>query len=763
MRTPPWAPRLFALAAAALALGGCSSGRGGPADAGGDGDAAGDGGLDVPEPAEPAEPAEVAPPSIPCRAGWRAVEGLASVPTCEPWPESGPGGCPAGQAHLPGGEGCERLGPACPAASGWAADLPTDREVVYVRAGAPAGGDGSSASPFATVAEAVEAAPDGAVVALATGTHREMVRLGRGLTLWGACAAESEVACPGADTSRGTLSSVEGSWEARSLRLSGPCPAVSADGGEVRLEDVTVVDAGFVAFRFMGGASSTLRRVAVSGVEADGDDTYGWGLIVETGSNAELSQVTIGEVHDVGVFVGDGSTLRVSDVAVGPVLSEVASGDFGRGVYVVDGGRLEGEGLVVERCREAGLIVSGEGSTAELEDLLVRGTAAQEASRDLGMGLWVELGGALRASRATLSANTTTGVVVIGPVSSASLTDAVVEGTRVQPLDSGNGAGLEANSGGRLELERVLVEACSMAGLSFWDAGTEAVLTDVAVRGTLPDLAPPELGVGLSVNPGPHVTGTRVLFEGSTGAGLHLVGEGTDVTLFDATVRGTLPLTASRAFGRGVSLAEGARLRLCRAVVEENREIGVAATGPGTELVLEDTVVRQTLPDESEDWHGAGWYGYGLAVDSARATVTRARIEESRICGVVVIRPDAFVSMVDVAVVDTLPAACEGCPEGGVGIGAYGGASVEVRRFLVEDNPLCGVQLAVGEELDGEAFGAGGVMDLHDGLVTGSLAGANVQTEGFDLARLLDNVAYVGNDRNLDATVFPVPPATTAF
>jgi hypothetical protein len=49
-------------------------------------------------------------------------------------------------------------------------------------------------------------------------------------------------------------------------------------------------------------------------------------------------------------------------------------------------------------------------------------------------------------------------------------------------------------------------------------------------------------------------------------------------------------------------------------------------------------------------------------------------------------------------------------------------------------------------------------MDLHEGDVSHHrVCGANVQTPGFDIGRLTDNVSYRDNGRNLDADELPVP------
>jgi len=73
-------------------------------------------------------------------------------------------------------------------------------------------------------------------------------------------------------------------------------------------------------------------------------------------------------------------------------------------------------------------------------------------------------------------------------------------------------------------------------------------------------------------------------------------------------------------------------------------------------------------------------------------------------------------------------------------------ATVTATRFRVSASGVCGVQLA-----------RGGFIDLHDGEVSRNPVGANVQTVGFDVARLQDRVLYRDNEQTLDTAGLLVP------
>lgn len=181
---------------------------------------------DPPAPPAPAMPAaEVALPDLgPCAPGWRAVGADPTI--CDPWPEGGRReDCAAGEAHLPGGAGCERIGSACPVGD-WPEDLPAEGPL-RVRPGAEPGGDGSALRPFATIADALAVATPGAVVALARGTYDETVAPSVAVTLRGACAAETILAPTAPHDSEATLRTTSVALVVQDLRISGERPGLT--------------------------------------------------------------------------------------------------------------------------------------------------------------------------------------------------------------------------------------------------------------------------------------------------------------------------------------------------------------------------------------------------------------------------------------------------------------------------------------------------------------------------------------------------------
>jgi hypothetical protein len=135
--------------------------------------------------------------------------------------------------------------------------------------------------------------------------------------------------------------------------------------------------------------------------------------------------------------------------------------------------------------------------------------------------------------------------------------------------------------------------------------------------------------------------------------------------------------------------------------------------------------------------------------DASQAQVSRASFSRNRRSGVFVAY-GSTATLEDVVIEYTTLQQCfpDGCPDGGGGNGitVVHDAAADVRRFRISRSALCGVQIAVRATLD-----------LHDGEIAHNPIGANIQTEGFDSARLADGVRFVDNEADLDSSGLPLP------
>jgi len=625
----PWGPFL----GLALCIYACG-GPGGSADGG-------DGAPDAGTPTAPFPPwlAEGAPPIAPpsfdgCPAGWQPVEaGGATV--CEPWPGD-VGACPSGEGRFPGQEACGPIGPPCPA-GGFPGDLPADASIVYVLGGS-ASGDGTQARPWGALSEfSVSGLPRGTVVALGRGTY-DAARLPRAIVLWGACTAETVITASAPDMLTGSLHVVGAGASARNLTIrSGGRPGVSAlgDGDSIHLTDLVVVGATATGLLAVYGGEITGERVVVRDTMPNPDGSRGRAISVETGGRAELHQGLFEGSRNVAAFVSrSGALLVLEDSALRETDSTASDLGAGRAVSAEEGGQLELRRAVLERQRDVGLFVGDPGSSAVLEDVLVRDTDSIRASGQDGMGLAVTGGAVASGSRLWVHASRHAGLYGRED-SSMTLSDVVVTDTRGLASDETSGAGLDAHGGPSVDLRRAVLSGSRLVGILAGAGGSSLHLEDLVVRDTVGQEADGAFGRGLSIQPGAVVSGSRILVERSREIGLFVAGPDATVSLDDLAVRDTGG-DIFGLLGRGLSVQVGATVEVTGALFDRNREVSVLAGGDMARVSLRETVVRSTLPRECvlDRCAGAGiGNGFGAYL-TGRIEAVDFVLEGSALCGV---------------------------------------------------------------------------------------------------------------------------------
>ncbi len=83
---------------------------------------------------------------------------------------------------------------------------------------------------------------------------------------------------------------------------------------------------------------------------------------------------------------------------------------------------------------------------------------------------------------------------------------------------------------------------------------------------------------------------------------------------------------------------------------------------------------------------------------------------------------------------------------GGFGAAAFSGGGIVLDQFSIGDIALCGVTV-----------GAGGAIDLSNGVIAETPVGACVQEPGYDTERLHHDVRFVNVDIPLQATSYSLP------
>jgi parallel beta-helix repeat protein len=186
---------------------------------------------------------------------------------------------------------------------------------------------------YPTIQDALEVAPDAAVISIAPGVYQEAVRLdGRRITL----AASSEAGATVLDASaigRSAVSAAGGDVTLRGLSLkSADYPAVRASGGRLRIEKCTL-SAGFAA----GVAVSDAVVLEAVDVKVTAGQ---YGFVIEDGGGL-VDKCEVRNATDDGIIVrlGANPTIRNSTIA----------GCGYRGIYIYQAARP-----TIERCDISG-------------------------------------------------------------------------------------------------------------------------------------------------------------------------------------------------------------------------------------------------------------------------------------------------------------------------------------------------------------------------------------------------------------------------
>lgn len=536
----------------------------------------------------PTAPIAPAPPRFtPCPTGWRETpdEARPEIVTCDPWPESGPLDCPDGSAHFPGEAGCAAIGAAC-GEGDWADDVPAD--AIFVRAGEPVGGDGTQASPLATIAAALARAEDGDTIAISKGTFDEFVRVEAAVTLVGACVAQTVLA-------RSVL-----------------------DGNTVTL-----------ALAGMGGSS--IRGLQVSGVRPGiyvGPDEVG-------AASYAIESVLVRDTSLSGITVAESAVLDASDLVVRG--TREAGALSGAGLVVHDGAHVTIARAAIERNHTTGLAVSGAGTVLEATDLVVRDTEQAEGARLGGAGLGVVDGASATIERVAIERNRGAGVVVgTGAATTLEATDLVIRDTDPHDFLSGGGAGLLVAPNANVTVARASLSGNTAGSIGIFGGGTFTA-SDLAVLDTRSEGQLHYLGIGLTAEGASLVDLARAAFVRNRTLAI-VVGEPeTTLTARDLWVVDTASQEVDGDYGYGLQIAYAATADVRRAVVAGSHRGGIVIAETSTSATFEDLVVRDTAerectPDCSD---GPGGGGTGLAaLDGATATVTRFVVTGSALAGV---------------------------------------------------------------------------------------------------------------------------------
>ena len=357
----------------------------------------------------------------------------------------------------------------------------------------------------------------------------------------------------------------------------------------------------------------------------------GMGLDLSSGSKAELSDVRLSGNRDVGLRLDDpGTVVHATNLIVDSTEPRQSDLSSGRGVAVRSGANLTLKASRLSANRDVGLLVAGAGSWAVLEDVLVDGTLARASDGRYGRGIAVFEDASLSLTQGRCSGNHNVGLIVDGVGSKATINRLIVDGTKGNTAERPEGYGVAVTDGAWLTLSDAGLHGNEGAGLYVYGTATDATVIDLIAAGTLP-MSSNEGGFGVAVGKGGALQLRRARLSANQGAGMWADGAMARVKATDLLVDGTRAAATTGPGGRGVALDNGAVLRLRRAWLVDNREVGLHARDAGTRVDASDVWIAATGP------RPAGGFGHGaVAEDAAELVLAGARIQGQHGSGIAI-------------------------------------------------------------------------------------------------------------------------------
>jgi hypothetical protein len=359
---------------------------------------------------------------------------------------------------------------------------------------------------------------------------------------------------------------------------------VIAETGSHATLDGVALSANHTSGLFAKDAGTTIDATSVvaAGTLSSGTGGNGEGIAVQDGASLTLHGVaSLGNTQSGLVVLGGGTVVSDGLLIEGTLPRGGAMGPFGYGILVPDAGTLTLTSTALLANRTVGLFLSGAGTTATADTMLVRGTLAQESDAWFGRGIGIESGAALTITTASLVDNLETGANARAGTISA--TGMVVESTKPQAVDASAGYGVVSFLDGKVTLASSYLAGNTVAGVLVW--GATATVSGALVEGTVPGTT--NAGGGMHTD----VADGVLVINGGQSSLEHVLSRGNARSGFvfvDGTGTITTSLGTKNAFGLVVQgtgtpmLADGAQFRDNTSMnVVSSGALSVPSTPPG--------------------------------------------------------------------------------------------------------------------------------------------------------------------------------------
>lgn len=210
-------------------------------------------------------------------------------------------------------------------------------------------------------------------------------------------------------------------------------------------------------------------------------DLNGAGVYAESAATLRAERLRIERYGSAGLlFYQTPATVEVRDVLIRDGRGSIGRPN-GRAIEVFQAGNAKVERGLFLRAAAQGVFVRGQQASVELYDVTVQQT---QPGNDLGFGpgIYVSDGGVVNGARIDLYANRGHGLIM--DTGRMTVDDLLIRNTRPRSVDNGFGRGIELAGGARLESHRLKIVNSHSIGLYAFDGNTRAEVTDLAITGT---------------------------------------------------------------------------------------------------------------------------------------------------------------------------------------------------------------------------------------------------------------------------------------
>jgi hypothetical protein len=615
---------------------------------------------------------------------------------CEPFLPPDP--CPADTMEVIGHTACQ---PISDCGTGTWGNITTDATTIYVDAGYGGGNsDGSDASPFTTIADALAVANPGGQIAVAAGQYTERLTINQPLHIEGRCAEQVVIQGTnfmGQDRPPITINPGGSGTVIRGVTLTGDAEGLAVNGAQnITVQETRVMGAGYIGVVLYNQASGRLIRSlvhqsevigihcegctleltesVVRDTQTDAQGDYGYGISAVCDPSLDICGSVTVQSSVVQANRSVGLTATGTDVSViGSVVRDTlpdGAGTGGAGIQVrrdTDkeiSGTLTVEDSIIEANLGAGMIAQG--VYTAVTDTVVRDT--DESGDNPGRGIHVQCNpqdafcGTLAVTHSVVENNLDIGIGIFGPDAAISYT--IVRGTGPQSNGEAaagivSGCDEIVNRCSTTTIEYSLVYFNTRAGIV--SGGAETAVVSSVIRDNQATPAS-EDGMGIHAqceeNHGVcgslNVQGCLVELNRSEGIATY----GVNGTIVSTVVRDTLAQPSDGYWGRGIHTQCDIPMEICGdltiegCVVERSRDEGIFIGGGNAHI--DSTVVRDTYGQEID-----GMFGRGIGIqcmpdmDCGSITVANCLVDGNRELGIYVSCAEATVR--STVIRDTLP------------------------------------------------------------------------------------------------------------